>query len=232
MQISGFNPGINAYFNKPQPLASEAARSKPNPIATETETKANSKAETTPDKATPTGHTDKQNQQLTPTEQKAIRQLQDRDREVRAHEAAHKTAGGNLIRGGASFSQQRGPDGNLYAVGGEVSIDTGKVSGDPQATIQKANQIRAAALAPAEPSSQDRSVAAAAMLMAAEARKELGAENRVNPDERKPSAENDFSTATETAAPPNQTRSAEVRHYQAVADSAITAEQPRLDLMA
>jgi len=230
VQISGFNPGINAYFNKPQPLASEAARSKPNPIATET--KANSKAETTPDKATPTSHNGKQNQQLTPTEQKAIQQLQDRDREVRAHEAAHKTAGGNLIRGSASFSQQRGPDGRLYAVGGEVSIDTGKVSGDPQATIQKANQIRAAALAPAEPSSQDRSVAAAAMLMAAEARKELGAENRAKPGERKPSEENDISAATETAALPSQRRSAETRHYQAVADNAATAEPPKLDLMA
>ena len=82
-----------------------------------------------------------------------------------------------MAKGGASFDYQRGPDGKLYAVGGEVSISTGAVSGDPEATLRKAEQIRSAALAPAQPSSQDRAVAAQAAMMAAQARSEL-AENR------------------------------------------------------
>ena len=41
--------------------------------------------------------------------------------------------------GGASYEYDNGPDGKRYAVGGEVSIDTSTVSGDPQATIQNQN---------------------------------------------------------------------------------------------
>lgn len=106
-------------------------------------------------------------------ERQTIRQLKSRDQVVRAHEAAHVAAGGSLVRGGANFSFQRGPDGVQYAIGGEVSIDTSKVNGDPQASLRKAEQIRAAALAPAEPSSQDRAVAAKAAKMAIEARAEI-----------------------------------------------------------
>lgn len=117
-------------------------------------------------------------EETNPQQQRQINELKNRDREVRAHEAAHKAAAGSLAKGGASFSYTRGPDGKLYAVGGEVSIDTSPVAGDPQATLQKANQIRAAALAPAQPSAQDRAVAAQAGIMAAEARAELTEERR------------------------------------------------------
>ena len=48
----------------------------------------------------------------------------------------------------------RGPDGKRYATG-EVVIDMGTIPGDPAATIAKMQQVRAAALAPDEPSSQD-----------------------------------------------------------------------------
>jgi len=41
----------------------------------------------------------------------------------------------------------------------KVNIDTSEASGDPEATIQKARQIQAAANAPANPSAQDRAVA-------------------------------------------------------------------------
>lgn len=105
-------------------------------------------------------------------EAEEIRQLQVRDREVRAHEAAHASTGGSYA-GGPSYSLERGPDGQSYAVGGEVSIDISPIAGDPQATIQKAQQVRAAALAPAEPSAQDMKVAQRAQSMAAEARVEL-----------------------------------------------------------
>lgn len=113
--------------------------------------------------------------ELTEEQQHQVEQLKTTDREVRAHEAAHIAAAGGLARGGASFSYQTGPDGRRYAVGGEVSIDTSAVRGNPQATIQKAQTIRAAALAPANPSGPDRAVAAAAGQLEATARAELAA---------------------------------------------------------
>ncbi len=107
---------------------------------------------------------------LSEEEKSQVDKLKARDREVKAHEAAHKAAGGAHVQGGASFSYQRGADGVNYAVGGEVSISTSAVPNDPEATLRKAETIRAAALAPAEPSSQDVSVAAQASQMAAQAR--------------------------------------------------------------
>lgn len=112
-------------------------------------------------------------QRLSEEEQREVEQLKQRDREVRAHEAAHMAAAGGHARGGANFTYQRGPDGRNYAVGGEVSIDTSAVPGDPEATLIKAQQVQQAALAPAEPSSQDRQVAAEAAAMAAQARLEI-----------------------------------------------------------
>jgi hypothetical protein len=115
----------------------------------------------------------RQESELSQDEKRNLEQLKARDLEVRAHEAAHKNAAGNLARGNAQFAFETGPDGKRYAVGGEVSIDTSKVNGDPQATIQKAQTIRRAANAPAQPSSQDHAVAASASQLEAEARREL-----------------------------------------------------------
>lgn len=107
--------------------------------------------------------------------QRVVMQLKSRDMEVRAHEQAHVAAGGQYVTSGASYSYQTGPDGKRYAVGGEVGIDTSPISGDPQATLAKAQQVQAAALAPAEPSSQDMRVAAQATQMASQARAEIAA---------------------------------------------------------
>lgn len=115
-------------------------------------------------------------QELTDEEKKDVLELKKRDLEVRAHEQAHIAAGGAHVRGGASYSYQTGPDGKRYAVGGEVSIDTSAVSGDPQATITKMQVIRKAALAPGNPSSTDRSVAAAASQKMNSARMDLAKE--------------------------------------------------------
>lgn len=57
---------------------------------------------------------------------------------------------------------------------GEVSIDTSP-GRTPTETLARAERIQAAALAPADPSPQDRSVAAQAAQMAAQARQELAA---------------------------------------------------------
>jgi len=105
-------------------------------------------------------------------DQQILRELSARDLEVRQHEMAHQAAGGGHT-GAVSYSYQRGPDGRMYAVGGEVSIDTSAVSDSPQATLEKADAIVRAAMAPAEPSSQDYRVAASARAMASEARAEL-----------------------------------------------------------
>lgn len=103
---------------------------------------------------------EKTEQQLQ-AEQQELRELQARDQEVRAHEQAHAIVGGRYA-GAPSYDYQQGPDGRRYAVGGEVQIDLAPVANDPQATIQKMQQVKAAALAPAEPSSADRSIAAEA----------------------------------------------------------------------
>jgi hypothetical protein len=111
---------------------------------------------------------------LSDGEAKQLAELKARDRDVKAHEAAHKASGGQYA-GSASFSYQNGPDGRQYAIGGEVPIDAGVIAGDPDATIRKMEQVRAAALAPAEPSGQDRSVAALATAAIAKARSEAPA---------------------------------------------------------
>lgn len=115
--------------------------------------------------------------ELTAQEQQQVLQLQQIDRQVRAHEQAHLSVGAELARGGASFSYQTGPDQQRYAVAGEVSIDVSP-AGTPQETIPKAEHIRAAALAPADPSAQDQSVAAQAERMASETRMEIAALRR------------------------------------------------------
>lgn len=101
-----------------------------------------------------------------------LQQLQQRDRVVRGHEQAHLAASGGLAMGGASFSYQLGSDGKQYAIGGEVRIDVSPGQ-TPQETLSKAQQIRSAALAPADPSPQDRAVAAQAAMMQLQANAEL-----------------------------------------------------------
>lgn len=113
-----------------------------------------------------------------------IRQLSQRDREVRNHERIHASIAG--AHGGTpSFQFQRGPNGVLYAVSGSVSIDLSVVPGNAEATIRKAEQIERAALGPSDPSGADRAVAAKARSLANQARAELAKDNEV-PSEKVP----------------------------------------------
>ena len=109
---------------------------------------------------------------LTPEALALVSQLKSRDTEVRQHEQAHLATAGGLAVSGASYTYQRGPNGVDYAVGGEVHIDTSP-GRTPEETIERARTIQAAALAPADPSGADRSVAAQAQQMEAQARAEL-----------------------------------------------------------
>lgn len=104
-----------------------------------------------------------------------IRALAKRDAEVRAHEQAHAAAGG-AFAGAPSYGYKRGPDGRSYAVSGEVPIDVSAIAGDPEATIQKMQQVKRAALAPRDPSNADRAIAASADAQIVAARREQMAE--------------------------------------------------------
>lgn len=112
------------------------------------------------------------NHALSKQEQQELKQLKERDAEVVRHEQAHAAVGGQHA-GSPSYEYTQGPDGGRYAVAGEVPIDTSEVANDPQATLRKAQQIKAAALAPEQPSDQDRRVAAEADAMAAKAQQEI-----------------------------------------------------------
>ena len=144
--------------------------------------------------------------ELTEEEQQRVRDLKDRDAEVRAHEQAHASAGGTLA-GAPSYQTERGPDGRTYAVGGEVAIDVSPAR-TPEATLAKADQIVRAALAPADPSSQDMRVAAAARQMRAEAQAELirlQAEEQTRNTGNRSDEVSGNGTATETPASEQET---------------------------
>ncbi len=124
-----------------------------------------------------------------------IQQLSARDMEVRNHELAHAAVGGSYA-GAPSYEYQTGPDGKKYAVGGEVSIDVSK-GATPQETIEKMQTVKAAALAPAEPSSQDRKVAAEASQNIAEARVELVRESEQKRQDAAESVKSSFDQAVD-----------------------------------
>lgn len=118
--------------------------------------------------------------ELSPEEQKQIEELKRTDSKVRAHELAHLAAGGGLVRGGANFTYQTGPDGKQYAVAGEVKIDMSVDPDNPEASIRKMQQVRRAALAPSDPSPQDRSVAQQASNIESQMRAKIQQEKNSN----------------------------------------------------
>lgn len=140
---------------------------------------------------------------LSEQERREVEKLRKRDQEVRTHEQAHVAAAGPLYRGGPYYTFRAGPDGKRYAVGGSVKIDTSEGS-TPEETIQKAARIRAAALAPADPSSTDQAVAAKASRMEAQARQELArekAETQTEANDRTESPDAPGATDAESSAP-------------------------------
>ena len=167
-------------------------------------------------------------QQAEQREQQELRELKSRDQEVRAHEQAHAAIGGQYA-GAPSYTYERGPDGNQYAVGGEVQIDVSVIAGDPQATIQKMQQVRSAALAPAEPSSADRRIASEALQRQMQAQAELVQQNS---SVEKPKAEvaNASSEAEDNSLQSSGQTSAETFSYQQSGEQIIV--QPQYDTLA
>jgi len=162
---------------------------------------------------------------LTDDERRALERLERRDAKVRAHEQAHVAAAGELYRGGPYYTYESGPDGRRYAVGGSVSIDTAPVENDPAATILKAMKIRRAALAPADPSSADRAVAAKASRLAAEAERELA--ERQAAERRRSARRSDGPPPPRDSAHANSTPTAQAG--SAPADRAPAPQTPTQD---
>ena len=114
--------------------------------------------------------------ELSEDEERLVIDLQARDSEVRTHEAAHQAAGGGMT-GAATFTYQQGPDGKMYAIGGEVSISM-KTGSTPEETIANARQIITSAMAAGNPSPQDHAVAASAKVMEMKAIQQLAREEQ------------------------------------------------------
>jgi hypothetical protein len=127
------------------------------------------------DKVEDSAHTQRTRRERAEEDQQEVEELRQKDRQVRAHELAHKSTGGRYT-GQIRYEYERGPDGKSYVVGGEVPIDVSPVPGDPAETIRKMDQVRRAALAPADPSGADRQVATLAARQAQQARLELAKE--------------------------------------------------------
>lgn len=144
-------------------------------------------------------------------QEQQIKELKARDTEVRIHEQAHASVGGQYA-GSPSYEYQRGPDGTNYAVGGEVQIDVAEIPDDPQATIEKMQTVRAAALAPAEPSGADRSIAADATQKLAAAQAELSnTKGKIDEEDKtKASFSSGDNNETKTAQSDEQARDADV----------------------
>jgi hypothetical protein len=161
---------------------------------------------------------------LTPEEQRQINELQQRDRDVKAHELAHKSVGGRYVTGG-SFTYQTGPDGRRYAIGGEVTLDSSP-GGTPRETLSKAELIRRAALAPADPSPQDYRVASQANLMAVEARGEMAAQQRVEAMARREALRDQTQAAEEDKQEINPQRRRAIASFEAVSGITRLATNP------
>jgi hypothetical protein len=116
------------------------------------------------------------NEEISDDEKKEVESLKKRDREVRIHEQAHIAASGNIPVSGPVYTFKKGPDGNMYVVDGHVNFTLPK-GNTPDEKLQIAQQLRRLALAPANPSSKDRQVAAKASEKINSANKEKREEN-------------------------------------------------------
>ncbi|MBO6674317.1 MAG: hypothetical protein JJ908_04815 [Rhizobiales bacterium] len=143
-----------------------------------------------PEKPTQPGATSSTGEPLSKEQEAQVRELKKRDAEVKAHEQAHATVGG-AYASAPKYTYTRGPDGKKYAVGGEVQIDTSPER-TPDATIRKMDIVIRAALAPAEPSSQDRAVARQAQQQRLEAQQQVAQQQA---SERKPGAPEEVESA-------------------------------------
>jgi hypothetical protein len=160
------------------------------------------------------GETDNKDPQV----QQLITQLKATEEKVKAHEAAHKSGG--AATGPISYSYTRGPDGRNYITGGEVPI-TISTGSTPQETISRMQQVIQAALAPADPSPQDRAVAAQAAAMQQAARQEQS--DISQPEAKKPPAT--ASTGNDVNVEGPQNGFSAQQSQRAYSDPAVTGKE-------
>ena len=157
--------------------------------------------------------------ELSLEEQRIVTELQAADTNVRAHEAAHMAAGGGLTSP-ASYTYERGPDNKMYAVAGEVGISTSE-GNTPQESLNKAQTIRRAALAPADPSPQDLKVAAQAASMEMSARAQIMQEKMAqNSQNQNNSGDGSTENSTRNSVENSAVNSAENSNVNSVENSA------------
>jgi len=169
---------------------------------------------------------------LTKEEQEIVAEMKKRDMEVRRHEQAHSAAAGPY-GGMPSYEYQRGPDGQMYAVSGEVSIDVSPES-NPAATIDKMETVIRAALAPIDPSAQDRAVAAQARKALSDAQADLKEEKAEEAERSKQKAEERQSGAPAgEASTTDVTKATDAYRQTSILISQLTAqrESPRNEFL-
>lgn len=115
---------------------------------------------------------DKKEQDLkSPQVQAEVKNLQLTEKEVIAHEQAHKSVGRDLV-GPASYTYTDSPDNRRYIDGGEVPINS-KEGSTLEETLNILERVKVAALAPADPSPQDLRVATSATAQIQQKRGEI-----------------------------------------------------------
>ncbi|RRV27888.1 hypothetical protein EGJ86_08900 [Pseudomonas sp. o96-267] len=232
-------PSVSSARPLSSDVSPDIARADQAPVAAPQEQQADSAAsgrEEADREANPSNRAEKS--EPSPQEQRQqqleIADLVQRDREVRTHEQAHAAVGGQYA-GAPTYSFKRGPDGQRYAVSGEVSIDTAPIPNDPEATLRKMEIVLRAALAPIEPSPQDLRVAALAQAQAAQARVELaelrrdeasGTDAEGKPDDTARPADEPSAEQSQQASPP----APNLDLYRRLGE--LPAPEPRIDLVA
>lgn len=157
-------------------------------------------------------------EQLTEEQQQVVQDLREQDQEVRAHEQAHKNVAGPYA-GPISYETVTGPDGREYAVAGSVDIDVSP-EGSPEQTIRKADIVIRAALAPANPSPEDFSVARAAQQLRAQAQQELSAQQQEAQEAQSESEPTIIEELTEDAQTDSNTQNPNSREDNSAAGNA------------
>jgi len=157
---------------------------------------------------------------LSEEEERQVQKLKETDAKVKAHENAHAAAGGPHAAA-PKYEYTTGPDGNRYATSGEVQIDSSPEKGNPEATIRKMDIVIRAALAPADPSSQDLAVARQAQSERTKAQVELSKKREA---ERQQNKGEDDAPGNVRAATADRNLSGAIAAYQQASDATKTAD--------
>ena len=105
-----------------------------------------------------------------------LRQIAFRSDNVRRRVWQQALVAGPLVRGKPDYDYLIASDDKLYVQSGSVSIDSSPVTGDPEATLQKARRIRNAYMGVPMPQTADHLAAGSAINMGINARREIVSE--------------------------------------------------------